>query len=297
MKEEIVVKRKAYILALSLSLILTACTPAQQQNKNNQQANKGQTTGQKQTLIQGVESSVSKTGDIERVKITADAASIRSGCSNNSTVLQKSKKNSTLDVVSQVADWYAVKLPDNQIGFIPKAHAKPVVVEDKLPQGTPQASSTTPSETQGNLTNSTAPKTPSTQTNSNSLTAEEQEMLKLINEARAQNNAPPLQVDMQVVNVARIKAQDMIDNNYFSHNSPKYGSPFDMMKSFGITYVSAGENIAGNQSVQSAHNALMNSPGHRKNILNPEYTHIGIGIKKGGPYGNMFSQMFVSKPK
>jgi uncharacterized protein YkwD len=88
----------------------------------------------------------------------------------------------------------------------------------------------------------------------------------------------------------------MIDNNYFSHNSPKYGSPFDMMKSFGIKFVHAGENIAGNQTVQAAHNALMNSPGHRQNILSTDYTHIGIGIQKGGSYGNMFTQQFISKP-
>jgi uncharacterized YkwD family protein len=125
----------------------------------------------------------------------------------------------------------------------------------------------------------------------------EQQMITLVNQARSQNNLPALQVDMQVTNVARVKAQDMIDNNYFSHNSPKYGSPFDMMKSFGVHYVKAGENIAGNQTVQNAHNALMNSPGHRENILSPDYTHIGIGIKQGGQYGNMFSQMFVSKPK
>ena len=98
-----------------------------------------------------------------------------------------------------------------------------------------------------------------------------------------------------MTNVARVKAQDMIDNKYFSHNSPKYGCPFDMMKSFGIKYIKAGENIAGNQSVQNAFNALMNSPGHRRNILDPGFTNIGIGIKSGGPYGNMFSQMFVGK--
>jgi uncharacterized YkwD family protein len=142
-------------------------------------------------------------------------------------------------------------------------------------------------------TESSLPKTGDVQR----LTAEEQEMLNLINQARAQNNAPPLKVDMQVTNVARIKAQDMIDNNYFSHDSPKYGNPFDMLKSFGIGFIQAGENIAGNTDVQKAHTSLMNSPGHRENILNPNYTHIGLGIKNGGRYGNMFSQMFVSKPK
>jgi uncharacterized protein YkwD len=70
-----------------------------------------------------------------------------------------------------------------------------------------------------------------------------------------------------------------------------------MLKSFGISFVQAGENIAGNQNVQNAENALMNSPGHRKNILNTDFTHIGIGIRNGGPYGNMFTQEFISRPQ
>jgi uncharacterized YkwD family protein len=269
-------KKKFFVLILSLFIIFAAsCT-------------------QQQKPVGGVESSVTRTGNIERVKVTADKASVRTGCSNDTPALQTSDKDSTYDVLGQVSDWYGVKLPNNQIGFVQNNQCKPVVVEDKKPNVNPQTSGSAP---QQGSTAPTAPKTPSAQTNSSTLTAEEQQMVKLVNDARAQNGVPPLQVDMQLTNVARIKAQDMIDNNYFSHNSPKYGSPFDMMRDFGIKYVQAGENIAGNQNVQDAQNALMNSPGHRQNILNPDYTHIGIGIKKGGPYGNMFSQMFVSKPK
>jgi len=127
------------------------------------------------------------------------------------------------------------------------------------------------------------------------LSAAEQQMVTLVNQARLKNHVPALKVDMQLTKVARIKAQDMISNKYFSHISPKYGSPFDMMKSFGIKYRTAGENIAGNSNIKAAETSLMNSPGHRKNILNPGYTYIGIGIKSGGPYGNMISQMFISK--
>jgi uncharacterized YkwD family protein len=293
-------KKKPLALIAALSLVLaTACTPRQQQNINNTlRPNQGQTTGDNQQVIQGVESSVNRMGDIKRIKITSGNADVRSGCSNASPVIQTTGKDNTLDVVSQVADWFAVKLPNNQIGFVPKTQAKPVVVEDKQPEITPEISQgAAPQTSQSTVPKGTTPKTPSAQTNSSTLTAQEQEMLKLINQARAQNNVPALQADMQVCNVARVKAQDMIDNNYFSHNSPKYGSPFDMMKAFNVNYVQAGENIAGNQTVQAAHNALMNSPGHRKNILNPEFTHIGLGIKSGGPYGNMFSQMFVGKPK
>lgn len=240
--------------------------------------------------VGGVESSISQVGDIERIRVTSDQANITSGCTGSSPVVHTPSKDTTFDVESKVADWFAVKLPNNQIGFIPQNQCKPIVVEDKRPDMPPTISGGAP---QG----ATVPKTPDTTTNSNTLTSQEQEMLKLVNAARSQNNLPPLSIDIQLANVSRIKSQDMIDNNYFSHNSPKYGSPFDMMKSFGIKFIHAGENIAGNQSVQSAHNALMNSPGHRKNILSPDYTHIGIGIRKGGQYGNMFTQMFVSKPK
>lgn len=276
--------KKFLTFLIASSLVLgTSCT-TQQQQKNAQP-------------IQGVESSAYETGNIKTVKLTADNSNVRSGCSTNTPVLSTPAKDSTLDVVSQVQDWFAVKLPNNQIGFVHNQDAKPVVVEGNAAKNAPNTSGGAPQTSQGNATASTAPKTPTAQTNSSTLTAQEQQMLNLINQARAQNSVAPLQADMQVTNVARIKAQDMIDNNYFSHYSPKYGSPFDMLKAFGINYVEAGENIAGNQTVQNAENALMNSPGHRQNILNPAYTHIGIGIKSGGPYGNMFSQMFVSKPK
>jgi uncharacterized YkwD family protein len=245
-----------------------------------------------QQPTQGMQSSLSGMADIQRVKVTANQVNVKSGCSNGSSTINTSSKDSTLDVLSKVSDWYAVKLSNNAIGFVPQSQVKPIAVEEQKPTPVPgtQGSPLAAPNTQSN---------PGAQTDSNSggLTAEEQQMLNLVNQARAQNNVPTLQVDMKVTNTARLKSQDMINNNYFSHNSPTYGSPFDMMKSFGISYVKAGENIAGNQSVQAAHNALMNSSGHRKNILDPDFTHIGIGIKKGGSYGNMFTQQFVSRPK
>ncbi len=127
------------------------------------------------------------------------------------------------------------------------------------------------------------------------MTAEEQQMLNLINQERAAAGLKPLAMDQSLVKMARLKSQDMIDKNYFSHTSPTYGSPFDMMKTYGVTYRYAGENLAGNQTVDRAHTALMNSEGHRANILKAEFTHVGIGIVDGGPYGKMFTQMFIGK--
>jgi uncharacterized YkwD family protein len=134
---------------------------------------------------------------------------------------------------------------------------------------------------------------PAPSTSSTTMTTEEQQMLSLVNEERGKLGLAPLKADMRLVVLARQKSQDMIDKNYFSHTSPTYGSPFDMMSKAGITYRTAGENLAGSFSVPSAHEALMRSDGHRRNILNPAFTHIGIGIVRGGKYGLMITQMFI----
>lgn len=125
------------------------------------------------------------------------------------------------------------------------------------------------------------------------MTAEEQQMLALVNQERTKLGFPALIPDMRLVLLARQKSQDMINKSYFSHTSPTYGSPFNMMNKAEITYRTAGENLAGSYSVDSAHTALMRSDGHRRNILNPAFTHIGIGIVRGGTYGLMITQMFI----
>ena len=121
----------------------------------------------------------------------------------------------------------------------------------------------------------------------------EQEVIRLVNEERAKYGLDPLTYDWELSRVARYKSQDMKDNNYFSHTSPTYGSPFQMMKTFGITYKSAGENIARGQKTPAAVvNAWMNSSGHRANILSTSYTHIGVGYVADGNY---WTQMFIGK--
>lgn len=128
---------------------------------------------------------------------------------------------------------------------------------------------------------------------SSSVTAYEQEVVRLVNQIRTQNGLKPLTHDWELSRVARYKSQDMKDNRYFSHTSPTYGSPYQMMKSFGISYRTAGENIAhGYATAQAVVNAWMNSPGHKANILNAGYTHIGVGYV---PSGNYCTQMFIGK--
>jgi len=209
------------------------------------------------------------TEQIENLKITSNDCKVRSGMGQNFNVIGTLDKGEQLDVIGQTDDWYIVKMDNNQIGAVEADDAKPVVEDTDPPQ-----------------TNSSI-----------KLTSSEQKMVDYINQERTSRNLQPLTVDLSVTDVARIKAQDMIDNNYFSHYSPTYGSPFDMLKSYGINYLQAGENLAGNSSIDNAHKALMNSQGHRDNILNPDFTHIGVGVKSGGQYGNMIVEMFISKPQ
>jgi uncharacterized YkwD family protein/spore coat assembly protein SafA len=124
----------------------------------------------------------------------------------------------------------------------------------------------------------------------------EQQVVNLVNAERAKAGLKPLKADWELARVARFKSEDMRDNRYFDHNSPIYGTPFQMMKSFGINYRSAGENIAAGQTTaESVMQAWMNSPGHKKNILSPSFTHIGVGYAKGGSYGHYWTQQFMSK--
>ncbi|MCM3698698.1 CAP domain-containing protein [Paenibacillus macerans] len=104
-----------------------------------------------------------------------------------------------------------------------------------------------------------------------------QQVLDLVNKERSKAGLGALTMSPELANMAMVKAQDMYNNNYFDHNSPTHGSPFDMMKEFGITYNSAGENIAKGQSTPTqVMNDWMNSPGHKANILNSSYTKIGV---------------------
>lgn len=119
----------------------------------------------------------------------------------------------------------------------------------------------------------------------------EMEVVRLVNEIRIENGLKPLKENWELSRVARYKSQDMHDKKYFSHTSPTYGSPFTMMKNFGITYKTAGENIAyGYKTPKDVVTGWMNSSGHRANILNASYTQIGVGYVVDGNY---WTQMFI----
>lgn len=138
-----------------------------------------------------------------------------------------------------------------------------------------------------------AEKTNTTTSAPSSVSAYEKKVVELTNAERQKQGLKPLQIDETLSKSARAKSQDMKDKNYFDHQSPTYGSPFDMMKSFGISYKTAGENIAkGQKTPEEVVKAWMNSEGHRKNILNPNFTHIGVGYVESG---SIWTQQFIGK--
>lgn len=122
----------------------------------------------------------------------------------------------------------------------------------------------------------------------------ETEVIRLVNIARLDNGLNALFEDINLSNVARVKSKDFVTNNYFSHNSPTYGSPFDMLKAFGIKFSAAAENIAnGQKTANEVMNSWMSSSGHRANILNANYNKIGVGVARDNNGNLYWTQMFI----
>ena len=205
--------------------------------------------------------------------VTASSLNVRCGPGIKYKVVATVDKNEYIRVFAGVGDWYIVQVEGDYIGAVSKKYVKPIY---------PNSSGT------NNTQNST-------NNNTGTMTSDEKEVFDLINKQRANNGLPALKIDSEVQRVARIKAEDMVNNNYFSHNSPTYGSPFDMLKSFKVSYNTAGENIAGNSSNSAAVNAWMNSSGHRANILNNSFNYTGIGVVNSSKYGKVYVQMFIGK--
>ena len=205
--------------------------------------------------------------------VTATTLNVRSGPGIQYKVIATVKKDEYIRVFAGIGDWYIVQIEGDYVGAVSKKYIKPIY---------PNSSNNTGGS--GGTTNSTT-----------SMNSDEKEVFDLINKQRTNNGLQALKIDNEVQKVARIKAQDMVDNNYFAHESPTYGSPFQMLKSFKISYKTAGENIAANSSNSGAVNAWMNSSGHKANILNSSYNYTGIGVVSSKKYGKMYVQMFIGK--
>lgn len=204
--------------------------------------------------------------------VTATKLNVRSGPTTSYGVVTQVSKNEYVRVFAQIGSWYVIQTDKDYIGMVSNKYIKLLYSQ---------------SANNSNSSNSNQV--------TSSLTNDEMEVFNLINQKRTSAGLAKLKIDDETQNVARIKAKDMVDSNYFSHTSPTYGSPFDMLKSFKVSYKTAGENIAGNSSNSKAVEAWINSEGHKANILNSSFNYTGIGVVNGSKYGKIYVQMFIGK--
>lgn len=221
--------------------------------------------------------SFEKVGFVNAAVTAASGLNVRTGPSTNYKVICVLKSGQKVKVFGQLGNWYAVY--DPATGNIGAAFSKYLKTVTDVP-----ASKTNPEPTP-------APE----QKEKIDVSDDEEKLLSLVNNARNEAGSAPLKFDQDLVKLARLKAKDMVDNNYFSHTSNKYGSTFDMMKQFNISYRSAGENIAGNRSIEGAFKAWSDSDDHKRNIINNNFNYTGIGIIDSPTYGKILVQMFIKK--
>ncbi len=199
----------------------------------------------------------------------------------NYNVVATVNKNEYIRVFAGVGEWYIIQTDSDYVGAVSRKYVRAIYPSSS-------GSSNNGSSSSGNSSSNSG-------TQTSNMNSDEKEVFDLINKQRTNNGLDALKNDSEIQRVARIKAQDMVYNNYFSHTSPTYGSPFDMLKSFKISYKTAGENIAGNSSNSSAVTAWMNSSGHKANILNSNFNYTGIGVVNSPKYGKMYVQLFIGK--
>ncbi len=205
------------------------------------------------------------------------------GISNN----QKANINSLIEKLNVINKSYSCNLP---IKIIDKSTSNSGSTSKPVTSNPTTAKPSTDTKKPASGTTST----PATSTTSGDYSAFQKKVVELVNAERAKAGLKALKMNTELSKVATLKSQDMAKNNYFDHNSPTYGSPFDMMKKYGISYRTAGENIAmGQTTPEQVMNGWMNSPGHRANILKASFTEIGVGIAKNSSGRLYWTQQFI----
>lgn len=207
--------------------------------------------------------------------IKGDNTIVRGGPSTSFSVYGKLNAGDKVYVIGAIDNFLLVITSDNLVGMIREDlvehYTENIITDENNEQNNEQTNSNEDSKASASY------------------------ILEKINEQRIANGLPALSLDSLLTATAQTKAKDMVENNYFSHTSPTYGSPFEMMQNAGVTYISAGENIAGNSSIDDAITSFLNSEEHSKNILSNSYNYIGIGIEKSNTYGYVIVLMFIGK--
>ena len=238
-----------------------------------------------------------ETVNFEYGKVTASSLNIRKGPGISYPAIGLLKKGEYIRVFAKIGNWYVIQAENNLIGAVYSSYVEPYTdyteepMQEESKINNTENSKLLSSDFDSIQTNSLS----YSDTDMDSFTDDEKEFISLINGERQKNNLPPFQIDSEVQNVARLKANDLVKNNYFSHTSPVYGSLFDMLNQNGVSYKNASENIAGNANISSAIAALMNSETHKSNILSPDYKYTGVGVANSPTYGKILVQIFTTK--
>lgn len=215
--------------------------------------------------------------------VNTNYLNMRNGPGINFNSIDVLTKNEYVRIFGKINDWYIIQNEENKIGA---ANIKYITPTEEQ-----KAAVTNTEDIKPVVSNTENVSEVST----SSLTNEENELLLLINKEREKNNLVNLEIDEELQNVARLKAQDLVQNNYFSHTSSTYGTPFEMLKTYNISYKIASENIAGNSNITSALESWLNSEDHRKNLLSNDYNYTGIAVVDSIAYGKIIVEFFVGR--
>jgi uncharacterized YkwD family protein len=205
--------------------------------------------------------------------VNTDYLNMRTGAGINFSSIDVLTKNEYVRIFGKIGEWYIIQNEENQIGTANIKYITPTTEEKAATSNTEVID----------------------EVSTLNLTDDENELLSLINAERKKNNLPDFEIDEDLQNVARLKAEDLVKNNYFSHISPTYGTPFEMLKANSIAYKTASENIAGNSSISSAVKSWMDSEDHKNNILSNNYNYTGIAVVDSIAYGKIIVELFVGR--
>ena len=254
-----------------------------------------------------------KSVDFKYAKVNVKCLNIRCGPGVNYNKIGKIYKDDYIEVFAEIGDWYVIKTDNNYIGTVYKKYIDVVDEKEYMNNVKENKNDFISEQTLGEEENKIIEEVIETNKDiieseeiilnvaniefgeSGELTEDERDFLNLINANRENNGLPKLEIDKELQNVARLKAKDIVDNNYFAHVSPIYGDINAMLSDFKINYKTVGENIAGNNNLVGAVEAWMNSESHRENLLSNNYNYTGVAVVESELYGKVFVQIFVGK--
>lgn len=233
--------------------------------------------------------------------VTAGVLNLRQGPSLKSPILSTLMKGDTVEIFGQIDEWYLVfNDQKNTAGLVHenylKQNSSSPEIDSHVTKETDEQNPPSSTPVNNVIPKPISPRTEMLKPIQDSLqpTPDETKLLALVNHERKKQNLKPLTFDPRLLKTARMKARDMVQYAYFAHQSPTFGSPFDLLRQNQISFKTAGENIAGNPSIEKAFEGFMASEAHKKNMLNPSFQFIGIGIENSPIYGKILVQQYIS---